>query len=61
MAAKPHKNADAWYVLSNLQHDGTLYEPGQAVDLDDATGEALRAIGVVSRVAPVADPGPADA
>ena len=55
------KPADGWYVLSNLHHDGTLYEPGQRVELDAAAGEALRAIGVVSRIAPEPDAEPGEA
>ena len=54
MAKKP-ASAAAWYVLSRLDHDNALYEPGESVDLPDETAEALRALGVVSRVAPVPD------
>lgn len=43
------------YVLSRLDHNGVTYEAGESVALDTETGDALRAIGVVSRVQPVAE------
>lgn len=64
MAAKRPESpaATTWHVLSRLDHDGQTYEPGDAVPLDDATGETLRALGVVSRVKPEEDaPQPAQA
>ena len=44
-----------WYVLSPLHHGSRVYEPGDAVRLDDAVAAELQALGVVSRVAPFGD------
>lgn len=55
MAKKPASGA-GWYVLSRLDHDNVLYEPGDGVDLPDAAAEVLAPLGVISRVAPQPDP-----
>lgn len=64
MAAAAKKAAAApsgLFALGNVQHDGTLYEAGDALPaMDDEAREALRVAGVISAVPPVADRDPGD-
>jgi hypothetical protein len=55
MATSKPSAALIWYVLSTLDHDGRRYEPGDSVQLDEATAAVLQPLGVVSRVSQVAD------
>lgn len=60
-AKKPAAAGSGWYALGRIDHDGTLYEAGDALPaLDETTLAALRQAGVVSAVPPLADPEPTD-
>lgn len=51
--------ASTYYVLDRLHHDGVAYEPDDRITaIDSETAERLCALGVLSRVAPIADPEP---
>jgi hypothetical protein len=45
-AASENKGND-YVVLSNLQHDGEAYSPGETVQIDPLSAELLLAAGVV--------------
>ena len=50
-----NKPAAGWYVISPLHHNGVVYGPGDAVRIADEQGQALLALGVLSRVPPTLD------
>lgn len=59
MAKKP--SVAGLYALGRIAHDGVLYEVGDALPaMDGEALAALRAAGVVSAVAPMADDAPDD-
>lgn len=49
-------DGQTWFAISTLHHDGVVYAPGDAVPLTQEQGLALLALGVISRVSPMAEP-----